>query len=191
MGWPEGRANFSLPWSWGFRGQLEGSPERRIASAGTVHGGSHTSAARPVGRAAAGTGATPAMPRTARRSRCRVRECQGHDARTRRQCAVRCNVCLIVLAIMLRRRASDRRSIGRVATGGKTGGGYAAAFPSLAKLGFGRRFRARKRIPKHSLPAAPSTRHFGCKYFLQFYYPLLAGAAMPRKCAVYRVKSTR
>ena len=35
MGSPEGRANFSLPWSWGFRGQLEGSPERRAVAAGT------------------------------------------------------------------------------------------------------------------------------------------------------------
>lgn len=61
-----------------------------------------------------------------------------HDARTRRHCAVRRIVCLIVLAIMPRRRDSDRRSTGRDATGGKTGGGHAAAFPTLAKLGLRR-----------------------------------------------------
>jgi hypothetical protein len=40
---------------------------------------------------------------------------------------------------MLRRRASDRRSTGRDATGGKTGGGHAAAFPSFAKVRSGGR----------------------------------------------------
>jgi hypothetical protein len=63
----------------GVWGQLEGSPNGRIASATTVHGRRPQEAAWLIRRAGSGTGATPAIERGARRSRCVVRECQWHD----------------------------------------------------------------------------------------------------------------
>ena len=78
IGRPDGRANFSLPRSWGFRGQLEGSPERRIASVGTVH----MAGATLVGCAHLWYGSN-LSDRLQGRLRCVVRECQMHDARMR------------------------------------------------------------------------------------------------------------
>lgn len=109
-----------------------------------------------------------------------MRECQGHDARTRRQCDHQ-EHCLPNRSSHHAKPTRLRSATtGRDATGGKTGGGYAAAFPSLAKLGFGRRKPLGFCSTKHSLPAAPSTRLLRCKNFLQFYYPPSAGSASPQ-----------
>lgn len=104
-----GESNFSPVPVGGGVGGMKAPLNGRIASAITVHGGSHSSAARLVGRACVWYGSNPATARAAGRSRCVVRECQRHDARTRSHCAVRRNGCLIVIAVMPRRRASDRR----------------------------------------------------------------------------------
>ena len=130
---PEGRANFSLPWSWGFRGQLEGSPERRIASAGTVHGGSHTHFGGAAGRL------RPPLVREQPQRQPALWVC----------CGVGCGsakgmmpgrgdnalsgavVCLIVLAIMPRRCASDRRLQGGMQREGKQAAVTLRHFPPL------------------------------------------------------------
>jgi hypothetical protein len=83
----------------------------RIASAITVHGGSHMRRRGLSAAAASGTEAPPATACYAGRSRCVVRKCQGHDARTRRQPRLTAR-CLLVLTITPRRRASHRRATG-------------------------------------------------------------------------------
>jgi len=152
----------------GFRGQLEGSPERHIALAGTVHGGSHMRRRGSIGRACLWHGNNRSDIPGYAMVAVQVRECQRHDARMRLDDApIGAASSVTRLAIMPRRRASDRRTRGRDATGGKTGGGYAAAFPSLAKLGFGRRKPEGFCSTKHSLPAATSRRHYRFQIFFR------------------------
>jgi len=117
-------------------------------------------------------GSNPTTKRDARRSPCRVRECQWDDARTQPDDAtLRSNFWRLRPGIMPAPIAAAVAHFGEGCNGtGETGGCKLRHYPSLAKVGIGIRKTPVLRSTIHTLPAATSGGSNDFKYFLEFNY---------------------